>query len=166
VNSSPSRRSRPDRLPGLLVAGHAAVFAGILLLVVLFVAAGVVAAATVPPVLLPASVPTQVAFVVGLTGLAAAQLLAIRLARAMRTAADALAAAVRRSALPVFLAPLGLLAGPRLVVRSPPLPSLEPLLVLLVAASLLLSAIQIAGIYRRLAVSGGRRARRRGPCRG
>jgi hypothetical protein len=102
VNSSPSRRSRPDRLPGLLVAGHAAVFAGILLLVVLFVAAGVVAAATVPPVLLPASVPTQVAFVVGLTGLAAAQLLAIRLARAMRTAADALAAAVRRSALPVL----------------------------------------------------------------
>jgi hypothetical protein len=149
------------------VAGHAAVFAGILLLVVLFVAAGVVAAATgPPPVLLPASVPTQVAFVVGLTGLAAAQLLAIRLARAMRTAADALAAAVRRSALPVLLAPLGLLAGPRLVVRSPPLPALEPLLVLLVAASLLLSATQVAGIYRRLALSGGRRARRRDPCRG
>ena len=155
------------RLPGLLVLGHTAVFVGILLLGVLLVAAGIgIAAGGTPgpgPVLRAATAEAQVGFVVGLTGLGAAQLLAIRLARDIGRAGsaqpldpDALARSLRRSALPIVLAPLGLLAGPRLVVRIPPPPALEPLLALLVTASLVLSAVHAVWAHRRLTALGAR----------
>jgi hypothetical protein len=152
--------SAVSRLPGLLVVGHTAVFVGILLLGVLFVAAGVDIAAAVPPgpPLLPAPAEAQVGFVVGLTGLAAAQLVAIRLVRpsgrlgsATPVDRDALARSVRCRALPIVLAPVGLLAGPRLVVRIPPPPALEPLLALLITTSLLLSAVHAAWTGRLVA---------------
>jgi hypothetical protein len=158
------------RLPGLLVVGHTAVFVGILLLGVLFVATGIgIAAGTAPgpePVLLPATAQAQVGFVLGLTGLGAAQLLAIRLTRDTGRAGsatpvdpDVVARSLRRSPLPIVLAPLGLLAGPRLGVRIPPPPALEPLLALLVTASLVLSAIHAAWAYHRLIVLGAQSPR-------